>query len=103
MRSRGAFGPEAIAEVSAVLDAAFEEHQDTGEPVVVRERIATRIIAAARLGSVRLLQAAVLKYDKNSRIRTRHFLFHIVVTGLSKTRSTVLSAAVCSAVRLEVV
>jgi hypothetical protein len=50
MRSRGAFGPEAIAEMSEVLDAAFEEVQDTGEPDVVRERIAIRIIAAARLG-----------------------------------------------------
>jgi hypothetical protein len=36
--------------MSEVLDAAFEEVQDTGEPDVVRERIAIRIIAAARLG-----------------------------------------------------
>jgi hypothetical protein len=64
MRSRGAFGPEAIAEMSEVLDAAFEELQDTGEPDVVRERIAIRIIAAARLGErdpIRLLQAALRK------------------------------------------
>ena len=66
LRSRGAFGPEAIAEMTAVLDAAFEEQQDTGEPDVVRERIATRIIAAARLGErdpARLLEAALRKPD----------------------------------------
>jgi hypothetical protein len=57
----GAFGPEVIAELTAVLDSAFEELQDTGEPDVVRERIAIRIIAAARAGErdpVRLLEAA---------------------------------------------
>ena len=62
MRSFGAFGPEAIAEMSEVLDAAFEKLHDTGEPGVVRERIATRIIAAARLGErdpARLLEAAL--------------------------------------------
>jgi hypothetical protein len=35
MRSRGAFGPETITEMSEVLDAAFEELQETGEPDVV--------------------------------------------------------------------
>jgi hypothetical protein len=62
----GSFGPEAIAEMTAALDAAFEKLQDTGEPDVVRERIATRIIAAARLGEhdpARLLQAALRKPD----------------------------------------
>ncbi len=62
MRSFGAFGPEAIAEMSEVLDAAFEKLHDTDEPEVVRERIATRIIAAARLGErdpARLLEAAL--------------------------------------------
>jgi hypothetical protein len=62
----GAFGPEAIAEMTAVLDTAFEELQDTGEPAVVRERIANRIIAAARLGErdpARLLEAALRKTD----------------------------------------
>jgi hypothetical protein len=66
MRSRGAFGPEAITEMSEVLDAAFEELQDTGEPDVVRELIAIRIIAAARLGErdlARLLQAALRGSD----------------------------------------
>lgn len=38
----------AVAEMSEVLDAAFEELQGTGEPDVVRERVATRIIAAAK-------------------------------------------------------
>jgi hypothetical protein len=56
------FGPEAIAAMSEVLDAAFEELQDTGEPDVVRERIAARIIAAARTGErdrARLLEATL--------------------------------------------
>jgi hypothetical protein len=58
----GVFGPEEIAEMSEVLDAAFEKLQGTGEPDLVRERIATRIIAAARLGQcdpARLLEAAL--------------------------------------------
>ena len=66
MRSRGAFGPEAITEMSEVLDAAFQEFQDTGEPHIVRELIATRIIAAAKLGErdpARLLEAALRKLD----------------------------------------
>jgi hypothetical protein len=62
MRSRGAFGPEAIAEMDEILNAAFEKLQDTGEPDVVRELIASRIIAAAKLGEhdpARLLKAAL--------------------------------------------
>jgi hypothetical protein len=62
MRSRGAFGPEAIAEMNEILDAAFEKLQDSGEPDVVREIIAMRIIAAAKLGErdpARLLEAAL--------------------------------------------
>jgi hypothetical protein len=49
-----------------ILDAAFEKLQDTGEPDVVRERIATRIISAARLGErdwARLLAAALRGSD----------------------------------------
>jgi hypothetical protein len=64
MHSRGAFGPEVIAEMSEILDIAFQKLQDTGEPDVVRERIAIRIIAAARLGErdlARLPQAALRK------------------------------------------
>jgi hypothetical protein len=49
MRSFGVFfGPEAIAEMGEILDAAFEKLQDTGEPDVVRERIATRIICSGK-------------------------------------------------------
>jgi hypothetical protein len=62
MRSRGVFRPEAIAEMNEILDAAFEKLQDSGEPDVVREIIAMRIIAAAKLGErdpARLLEAAL--------------------------------------------
>jgi hypothetical protein len=62
MHSFGVFGPEAIAQMSEALDAAFEELQDTGEPEVVREIIAGRIIAAAKFGEchpARLLAAAL--------------------------------------------
>jgi hypothetical protein len=48
------------------LDAAFEELRHTGQPEVVREIIATRIIAAIRLGEcdpARLLEAALRKAD----------------------------------------
>jgi hypothetical protein len=61
-RSRGVFGPEAIAEMNEILDAAFEKLQGGGEPDVVREIIAMRIIAAAKLGerdAARLLEAAL--------------------------------------------
>jgi hypothetical protein len=61
-----AFEPETISAMSKVLDAAFVELQDTGEPDVVRERIATRIIATARLGEcdpARLLEAALRRSD----------------------------------------
>jgi hypothetical protein len=60
------FGPEAIAEMSEILDAAFEKLQDTGQPDVVRERIATPIMTAARLGErdrARLLAAALRGSD----------------------------------------
>jgi hypothetical protein len=66
MRSRGAFGPEAIAEMSEILDAAYEQLQETGEPDVVRERIAMRIMAAAKRGErdpARLLEAALRRAD----------------------------------------
>jgi hypothetical protein len=60
----GAFGPEALAAMSEALDAAFEELRHTGPPEVVREIIATRIIAATRLGErdpACLLEAALRK------------------------------------------
>src|SRR5215475_5693844 len=46
----GGFDPGAIAAMSEALEAAVKELEGTGEPEVVRERIATRIIAAAKLG-----------------------------------------------------
>jgi hypothetical protein len=66
MRSFGVFGPETIAKMAAALDAAYKELQGTGEPDVVRERIATRIIAAVKFGErdpARLLEAALRRSD----------------------------------------
>jgi hypothetical protein len=66
MRFFGAFDPEAITAMSEALEAAFEELRYTGPPEVVREIIATRIIAAIRLGQrdpARLLQAALREPD----------------------------------------
>jgi hypothetical protein len=37
-RSFGAFGPEALAEMGEVLDAAYKRLQNTGEPHVVTHR-----------------------------------------------------------------
>jgi hypothetical protein len=66
MRSFGASGPEAIAEMCEILEAAFEKRQDAGEHDVVREGIANRIMTAARLEecvSARLLEAALRRPD----------------------------------------
>jgi hypothetical protein len=52
--------------MTEVLDVAFEKLRDTGEPDVVREGIAMRIIAAARFGErdpARLLEAALRRSD----------------------------------------
>jgi hypothetical protein len=62
MRSFGAFEPEAIAEMSQALEAACEALGDAGRPETMREIVALRIIAAARLGEcdpVRLREAAL--------------------------------------------
>ncbi len=62
----GAFEPEAIAVLSKAFDAACKKLGDIGQPEVVREVIAGRIIAAATLGErdpVRLLAAALRKQD----------------------------------------
>ena len=62
----GLFEPEVIAAMSEAFEAALKELQDTGQPEVVREAIALRIIAAARFGErdpVRLLEAALRKPD----------------------------------------
>jgi hypothetical protein len=58
----GAFEPETIVLMSEVFDAACAELQDTGQPQIVLEVIAERIIAAARNGvrdPVRLREAAL--------------------------------------------
>jgi hypothetical protein len=58
----GAFDPEAIAVMSEAFEAALKALHDTGQPNVVREVIAVRIIAAAKLGErdpVRLRAAAL--------------------------------------------
>ena len=50
--------------MSEILEAAVEELQETGQPEVVREIIAGRIIAAAKFGErdpARLLEAALRK------------------------------------------
>ena len=46
----GEFEPEAIAVMSEAFEAACKDLQDTGQPKVVLEVIAERIIAAARIG-----------------------------------------------------
>jgi hypothetical protein len=67
MRSFEAFGPEAIAETTEALDTARNELRATGQPDdVAREIIATRILAAVKLGErdpARLLAAALRKPD----------------------------------------
>jgi hypothetical protein len=58
----GEFEPEAIAAMSEAFEAACKELDDTGQPKVVLEVIAERIIAAARIGErdpVRLRKAAL--------------------------------------------
>jgi hypothetical protein len=62
LRSRGAFGPEAIAEMREALRAACEELGDIGQSASMREIVALRILQAARLGErdpVRLREAAL--------------------------------------------
>ena len=46
----GAFEPEALAAMCEAFEAAWEVLHDTSQPDEVREVIAGRIIAAARLG-----------------------------------------------------
>jgi hypothetical protein len=66
-RSFGAFGPEAIAEMTEALQAACHELRATGQPdEVAREIIATRIPAAVKVGErdpARLLEAALRRSD----------------------------------------
>jgi hypothetical protein len=58
----GAFEPEAIAAMSEAFDAACQELHDRGQPEIVREVIAERIIQRATEGEldpVRLREAAL--------------------------------------------
>jgi hypothetical protein len=58
----GLFGPEAIAAMGEAYAAALIELHDTGQPQIVLDIIAERIIAAASLGErdpVRLWKAAL--------------------------------------------
>jgi hypothetical protein len=58
----GAFGPEEIAPMSEALEATLNEIGDAEQPEVMRERIAQRIMAAAKLGErdpVRLREAGL--------------------------------------------
>src|SRR5215467_15129996 len=58
----GVFDPQVIAVMSEAFDAACKELHDTGQPEIVREVIAKRIIAEALKGqrSVRRLRDAAL-------------------------------------------
>jgi hypothetical protein len=58
----GVFDPVALATMDEAFDAACKALDDTGQPQIVREVIAERIIAAASTGErhpVRLLEAAL--------------------------------------------
>ena len=59
----GVFEPEATAAISEAFDAACKELHDTGQPEVVREVLAERIIKLAKSGEldpVRLREAALV-------------------------------------------
>jgi len=49
---QGVFGPEATAAMGEAFDTAFKELHCAGEPEVVRELIAKRIIASASMGEL---------------------------------------------------
>ena len=62
----GAFDPEELAAMSEAFEAACEQLGDIGQPEVAHEVIATRILAAAKLGErdpLRLQEAALRKPD----------------------------------------
>ena len=57
-----AVGPETIAAMGEAYEAALNELHDTGQPEIVRDVIAERIVAAAKLGErdpVRLREAGL--------------------------------------------
>ncbi len=62
---QGAFDPEATTAMGEAFDAACEELHCATQPEVVRELIATLIIAAASRGELpaRLLKAALREPD----------------------------------------
>jgi hypothetical protein len=58
----GVFGPEVLAVMSEAFDTACHALDDTGQPQIVREVIAQRIIEAAGRGErdpARLVEAAL--------------------------------------------
>ncbi len=58
----GAFGPEALAAMNEAFEAACKVVRGAGQPEVVHEIVARRIIAAARFGDrdpVRLREAGL--------------------------------------------
>jgi hypothetical protein len=58
----GVFDPETLAAMDEAFDAAFAALDDIGQPKIVREVIAQRIIEAAKRGERdpgRLVEAAV--------------------------------------------
>jgi hypothetical protein len=58
----GVFDPEAVAAADSAFDAACKALHDTGQPVMVLEILAQRIIQAASRGErdpVRLVEAAL--------------------------------------------
>ena len=62
IREQGAFEPEATAAMGEAFDAACKALDDTGQPQIVREIIAQRIIEAASRGErdpVRLAEVAL--------------------------------------------
>jgi hypothetical protein len=59
---QGVFGPEATAAMGEAFEAACKELHDVGQLQMMRELVAKRIIAAARMGEldpVRLRMAAL--------------------------------------------
>jgi hypothetical protein len=61
------FDSKALAAMDEAFDAAYKALDDTGQPKIVLEIIAERIIAAARLGErdpARLVKAALPWLDR---------------------------------------
>jgi len=83
----GAFGPEAIAAMGEVFDAACKELGEIGQSKELRELIAARIIAAARAGDldpVRLRTAALSGLLVDSVSPGRTLISHMRVHGMAR-------------------